>query len=301
LLLSGKTEAQQHPSLTQFMFNKSIFNPASVGEGDENCASVFYRSQWVGFDGAPVTMGANFNMPKLTASMGAGLTVYSDNLGKYRRIQMEGNYSYSILLNNQSRLIFGLRAGVLNLSFSDLNWVSPDGNAGADPSIVSSTNSSWSPNFGVGFTYMADKLYLGASVLNLLEQNNQLDEVKILQKRQYYFTGGYNIRINSTFNLMPNILLSTDLSSVNLDVNLNTVINKDIIVGLSYKTSQSASILLGYNILDMVDVYYSYDFGFNKVASYEYGNGSHELLLRYCFKGKERVEKSKKNRNVRFL
>lgn len=282
------------------MFNKYVFNPASIADGDKMCVSAFYRSQWTGIDGSPTFMGINATMPKLTRNMSAGISVFSDRLGKYNNTQIEGIYAYSINLD-ESVFSMGLKVGVVNTSFTDANWITPDTDLGNDPGIVNSKTNTWSPNFGIGFQYSSQKWYAGASIYNIFEQNNSFDEVKILQKRQYYFTGGYNIRINSTFKLMPNVLVQSDLISYQIDVNVNTEIHDYLVVGATYRIEDSVSMLLGYKVLDDLQVFYSYDFGISKIGSFSNSGGSHELSVKYCFTIEEKVKKSKKNRNVRFL
>jgi len=282
------------------MFNKHVFNPASIADGDKMCVSSFYRSQWVGIEGSPTFMGISATMPKLTKNMSAGLSVFSDRLGKYNNTEIQGSYAYSIHFD-ESIFSMGIRVGVVNMKFSDLDWVTPDTDLGNDPGIVNSKSNSWSPNIGIGFQYASEKLYAGLSVYNITEQNNSFDEVKILQKRQYYFTGGYNIRLNSTFKLVPNVLVRTDLSSYQVDVNVNTMIYDNLIIGATYRLQDAASIILGYSILDGLRVFYSYDVGVSKIGSFSRSGGSHELSVKYCFTIEKKVKKSKKNRNVRFL
>ena len=282
------------------MFNKQVFNPAAIADGDKMCVSSFYRSQWTGIDGSPTFMGISAIMPKLTRNMSAGISVFSDRLGKYSNTEFQGSYAYSIHFD-EAIFSMGINVGVVNMKFSDLDWVTPDTDLGSDPGIVTGKTNSWSPNLGIGFQYSNEKLYAGASVYNITEQNNSFDEVKILQKRQYYFTGGYNIRLNSTFKLVPNVLVQTDLTSYQIDVNVNTVVHDNLVVGATYRLQDAMVMLLGYNILDGLYVFYSYDFGMSKIGSFSRSGGSHELSVKYCFTVEHKVKKSKKNRNVRFL
>jgi len=300
VLFLNDIHAQQSPLLSQFMFNKSVFNPAAISDGDKVCVSAFYRTQWTGIEGAPTYMGINATMPRLTKDMSAGLAVFSDKLGKYSNTEIRGNYAYSLRFD-ESVFSMGLKIGLINVSFTDANWITPDTDLGNDASIVNSASNSWSPNFGLGFQYTTKKWYAGVSVFNITQQKNSFDEVKILQKRQYYFTGGYNIRINSTFKLVPNVLVQTDLSSYKLDINTNAILYDDLIVGATYRMQDAVVILLGYSVLDNFKVYYSYDFGMTKIGSFSNSGGSHELSLKYCFTIDEKVRKSKSNRNVRFL
>ncbi len=282
------------------MFNKYVFNPASIVDGDKMCVSTFYRSQWVGIDGSPTYMGVNATMPRITRNMGASITMSNDRAGKYSNTEISGDYAYFLQLDG-AVLSMGLRVGLKNMSFTDLNWITPDTDLGNDNGIVNSKTNSWSPNFGLGFQYSNEKWYAGASVYNITEQNNSFDEVKILNKRQFYFTGGYNIRLNSTFNLIPNILVQSDLTTFQVDLNLNTQIYDNLIVGATYRLQDAVAIIVGYNVLENFRVYYSYDFGISKIGNLSNSGGSHELSLKYCFTIEKKVKKSKKNRNVRFL
>ena len=282
------------------MFNKQVFNPAAIADGDKMCVSSFYRSQWTGIEGSPTFMGISANMPKLTRNMSAGISVFSDRLGKYNNTEIQASYAYSIHLE-EATISMGLRVGVVNMAFSDSNWITPDTGVGSDPGIVNSKPNTWSPNLGIGFQYSNEKLYAGVSVYNITEANSSFDEVKILQKRQYYFTGGYNIRLNSTFKLLPNVLVQTDLTSYQIDVNVNTVIHDNLVVGATYRLQDAVSILLGYSILDNLQIVCSYDFGISKIGSFSRSGGSYELSVKYCFTLEDKVKKSKKNRNVRFL
>ena len=282
------------------MFNKYVFNPAAIADGDKFCVSSFYRSQWSGVDGYPSFIGVNAVMPRLNRNMSVGVSILSERIGKYNNTEVQGSYAYSIHLD-ENVFSMGLQIGVVNTSFIDLNWSTPESELVIDSEIVNSMTNSWSPNFAVGFQYLNKKWHLGASVYNITEQNKSFDEVKILQERQYYFTGGYNIRINSTFKLMPNVLMQTDLNSYQIDVNLNAEIYNDLIIGTTYRLQDSFVMLFGYSVLDELKVFYSYDFGLNKIGSFKNSGGSHELSVKYCFTIEKRVKKSKKNRNVRFL
>ena len=56
LLLGGsRLVAQQLPQYTQYMYNTSTINPAYVNEDNRMDATLSYRAQWIGIDGAPET------------------------------------------------------------------------------------------------------------------------------------------------------------------------------------------------------------------------------------------------------
>ena len=76
-------KAQQDPHYSHFMFNQAGYNPAYCGiEGVIN-ATLLYRNQWLGLEGAPKTMMLTADMPVtvLGRASGVGVTMESDNIG----------------------------------------------------------------------------------------------------------------------------------------------------------------------------------------------------------------------------
>ena len=75
--------AQQDPQFTQNWMMKLPINPGYAGTTGALCATAAYRTQWVGFPGAPKTFFFSADMPVLAIHGGAGLTVMKDKLGNF--------------------------------------------------------------------------------------------------------------------------------------------------------------------------------------------------------------------------
>jgi hypothetical protein len=73
------------------------------------------------------------------------------------------------------------------------------------------------------------------------------------------------------------------------NVNANLLIKSIIWTGLSYRSSSSASALIGVQISPQFLVSYSYDYDLSAIQ--KYAQGSHEIVLNYLFsyKGKKVV------------
>ena len=56
LLIGAKSEAQQLPIYSQYMFNDYVINPGVAGTLDYIPLKMTYRNQWTGFNGAPKTV-----------------------------------------------------------------------------------------------------------------------------------------------------------------------------------------------------------------------------------------------------
>jgi len=55
-ILSGKIYAQYSPTYSQYLLNGMAINPAFAGSREVLSTCILYRNQWLGFDGAPITM-----------------------------------------------------------------------------------------------------------------------------------------------------------------------------------------------------------------------------------------------------
>ena len=54
IALSSSIKAQQDAMFTHYMYNTLWLNPAYAGTRDAFTVTGIHRSQWVGFDGAPI-------------------------------------------------------------------------------------------------------------------------------------------------------------------------------------------------------------------------------------------------------
>ena len=55
-LCSNTVYAQQDSQYTQYMYNTVIINPAYAGNRGVLSINSFYRTQWIGIEGAPKTI-----------------------------------------------------------------------------------------------------------------------------------------------------------------------------------------------------------------------------------------------------
>jgi len=77
----GVSFAQQDPQVSMNKYNILPVNPGFAGSNGAICASLLYRQQWIGFDGAPKTMIFSGDMTLPEFNSGAGLNIISDNVG----------------------------------------------------------------------------------------------------------------------------------------------------------------------------------------------------------------------------
>ena len=290
--LSVYAFGQQDPQFSQNMFNKLYVNPAYAGSGQAICATALYRAQWVNFDGAPKTFVAGIEAPFFDNKVGAGLSVSSDkiNFENTLTIKLAGAYHFDL---GTAKLGAGLDFDFLQKSI-DGTFVFPQ--TANDPSAPKNFNDN-TFDMGGGLYLTSEKLYVGISASHLLESEITTDKAKQQFNRHYYGMIGYNFELSPTITLKPSLFVKNVKDNTTLDINLNAHINDRFWIGASYRTEDAIVAMLGMNITEKLKVGYSYDFTTSKIKGYS--DGSHEIMLGYCFNKKKKITPIGKN--VRFL
>jgi type IX secretion system PorP/SprF family membrane protein len=294
--------AQQDPQFSQYMYNQLNYNPGSAGSKDAICMSALSRQQWVGLKGAPATSVFTVNAPvrPFKINSGVGVSVLTDKLGYNKNVGIKLAYAYRMDVNNGTgKLAFGISGGILNTAFN-AEWHPPTDPATEDPSIPDANDSGTAFDLGFGTFYKTDNLYFGLSATNLLENPIQYKtKGSYVNKRNFYLTSGYNLTLrNPQFDLQPSILIASDLVSSSVDLNMVLLYNKRIWGGVTYRLKSAIIGMVGIELSNGLRVGYSYDLSASEL--HKYNNGTHELMIGYCFNiVKEKIPH--KNRSVRFL
>ncbi len=309
--------AQQDYQFTQNMFNKVPINPGAAGTNDAICATLFFRQQWIGFDGSPQTIQFSANapinrMPLIGGTHGVGLTVFQDKLGFETNFM--GKLAYSYRRNfGPGELGIGIDGAFYNKSLNGA-WIATDDYT-QDQAIPNSGASDYTMNLGAGLYYhIPQKLYVGLSSTHVVSGDIQTSvqgsglqqyQYNYNVKRHYYIMAGYEWDIPSTsLKLMPSVFAKTDAASTQLDINCNVMWNQFLWGGLSYRVQDAAAVLLGIDFtpvmpeLENLKLGFAYDVTTSGLKSYS--SGSMEVMLNYCFKI---PKKPKVNvyKSVRFL
>jgi type IX secretion system PorP/SprF family membrane protein len=277
--------AQQDPKFTQNMFMAPFYNPGAVGSSDRICLAAAFRNQWTGLPDAPVTTTFSANMPLsfLGRKHGIGLNLMNDNLAFNNDFQFSLAYAFRIDLGT-GNLGIGVNAGLANQSLTptwdEVGEIRPAG----DPAIPQSGGSVFGFDMGLGVYYNTDNLYVGISTTHLNQTSfdypEEVAETKLI--RHYYLMAGYNIQLaNPMIEIMPSLMVQTDARSNHLYLNTNLRYNKRFWGGVSYSVGGALSALIGIELLNGIQIGYSYDFELSPLL--KYNSGSHEITVRYCF------------------
>lgn len=283
-LSNQKTNAQQDSQYTNYMYNTINVNPAYAGSRGVMSIFGLHRTQWVGLDGAPVTNTLSVNTPINNSNFGLGVSFVNDRIGPSDENAISADISYTIQTSETYKLSFGIKgtANLLNVDYTKLDRYDL-----TDPQFQNNIDNRFSPNIGAGIYFHSDKLYAGLSVPNFLETDHFDDNVSATAKERmhYYLIGGYVFDLSPTVKFKPAFLSKMVTGApLQLDLTANFMFNEKFVLGAAWRWDAALSGLIGFQVSEGWFIGYGYDAETTKLANYN--SGSHEIFLRYEFKGK---------------
>jgi type IX secretion system PorP/SprF family membrane protein len=311
--VSGLVKAQQDPQFTQFMYCKQAYNPAMVGTDGSICFNALYRQQWVSFPGAPKTGLFGFNMPiDVLGGIGVGFYFANDQLGAMASNSARLQGSKHIMLGDGGGILaVGLDAGIFQQRING-TFVAPQ--TLNDPAIPSNTVTTAPalnklvPDVGLGIYFtIPNKMYVGVSTTHIGSQELKGAQTPPNYKltfdvaRHYYIIGGYHFSFSGGDHMVtPNIKIKTDAATTQVDFNLTYMLQRQFWIGATYRLQDAIAPMLGVQnvLVQGLKVGYSYDVTLSKIKGYS--SGTHEIMLGYCLKPKDKP-KAQSHWNVRYF
>lgn len=285
----GTLHAQQEPQYTQYSYATQLINPAYVSSKDYISSSLIFRTQWLGFAGAPRTAAFTIDSPlgkeKL---MGLGLSILHDEIGPAQQTTVALDYGYTIQLSFDGKLAFGIKVGtsVLDVNFNKLNIYSS-----SDPAFQYNIDDRWQPHIGAGIFYYTPNFYSGISTPNFLEtkyfdQGSSTQSI-VAQQMHIYWLGGYIVDLNSDIKFKPTFLLKTSMGApLQWEASTNFMFNEKLHLGMAYRSSAALSVLAGFQISNNWFIGVAYDYHFQSLELYS--DGTYELVLHFRLQGQKR-------------
>ncbi|MBP7808226.1 MAG: type IX secretion system membrane protein PorP/SprF [Bacteroidia bacterium] len=287
---SQNVKAQYDAMFTQYMFNEMFINPAYAGSKEAMAVTGVHRQQWVNFPGRPITTTFSMHGPIVNEKMGFGLSFLNEKIGSLNRNLAYLSYSYKIKAGKNGNLAFGLMGGVHNQvnKFSQLKATEE-----GDVQISQNSPSVYAPNFGFGIYYSDKVNYAGLSIPRMIDDHILFDAngdyTKVTkmspQKFHYYLTLGRIFTLTDGLKLKGQAMIkAVQNAPLQYDLNANFLIKEKIWAGLSYRSGDAVSAILGIQVSPQFVVSYSYDYTLSQIQ--KYSQGSHEIALSYVFKYK---------------
>ena len=313
LLVAIFSFAQQEMQVTHNMFNQMDINPGFAGINGKICATLIHRNQWMSFPGSPVTTLFSLDAP-IFKHFGVGGNYMQDQLGAETNKIGKINLAYHLNLGNGGTLGLGV-AGAFNNTYIDFtkfiagDALSSGSTTTSDPKLLPASKASTmliDLSFGAYYK-VPDNYYIGLSSSQLMQSKKDIDNANYQLTRHYYLTGGKEFPLqNMPLKLVPSILIKSDMSSTQFDLNCLGIWKDKYWAGLTYRFQDAIAVLVGGQPfaqsgkkgLSDLTIGISYDLttsAMNKTSS-----GSVEFMLGYCFKISKPV-RVESYRNVIYL
>ena len=118
IIASTAAHGQFDAQLTQYLYNKTVINPAVVGEQQMMQIFGLQRLQWISIDNAPRTTYFSAHAPFRIGKTqhGAGVQFVNDIFGIFSNQQINLQYAYKLKLG-EGTLSIGANIGVSNIKF----------------------------------------------------------------------------------------------------------------------------------------------------------------------------------------
>ncbi len=293
LVLGFSAIGQQEQQHTQFMYVLQAFNPGAAGSMGAATATVLYRNQWQGIEGAPQTMGVLAQGVALNGRVGWGANALRRTVGISDRYTLDGQYSYRVELG-RGFLSGGLQVSVRHFRNNFLDdRLKGSTDISQDMALPQDQMSRTVPNFGAGVFYHGQRWYAGISVPRLVSNNIDHAQLGVISREtsHFYAMGGMDFPLGEELSVRPQVLLKYVAGApFDADINATLTAKKKFRAGVTYRTGsgetskfgESLDFLLGMQAHGRLFVGLSYDLGLSKLRSYN--NGSFEAIVRVALR-----------------
>ena len=280
VIVATKVYGQYDANFAHYWAMEPSFNPATVGKEAKLNVVGAYAIQMAGFEHNPNTMYAAADMPFYAMGKyhGVGVQLMNDAIGLFSHKRLSVQYAYQQRLLG-GKLSLGVQAGMLGETFDGTKLDVEDT---SDPAFATTSVNGTGLDVAAGIYYQARSWYVGVSALHLNSPTVALGETNELSiDATYYFTAGYNIRLNNPFlKVQTSVLGRTDGVAWRADVTGRLKYEHDkkvMYAGLTYSPTNSVTVLVGGNFHG-IHLGYSYEIFTSAISA---KNGSHELFVGY--------------------
>jgi len=310
----GVSKAQQDAQVSLNDFNTLFINPGYAGLNDGICATLLMRGQNMGFPGQPKTGIFSAHAPVNALKGGIGVSMLSERIGIMNNTIVNLNYAYHQPLP-VGKIGIGVGLGMIQNVIDLSQGVTPDEvvgngvNVELDPSLTNKNkDGGFDMNFGVyfkgntGIRAGISTTHVTSSELTGGEDPNG-SVLKYDVKNHYYFYGGYDYQLaNPDWELQPRVLVKTEFSTTQFDVNCKAVYKQKFWGGLSYRLQDAVIAMAGVNITGMGPgvgrIGVAYDMNTSQLRTHN--SGTIEFAVNYCFTITPKP-KFERHKTVRFL
>lgn len=283
LLVTSISYGQDMAQFNHYIANQGLLNPAYNGTRDVISGLLIHRSQWVGFEGAPMTQALNVHGAIEDTNLGVGVSITNDIVGFSNNLDAFGSVSYKLMVDRRKFVSFGLQLGVSSRVYDGTKAVTEQY---GDP-LFEGKQSKIGLNVGFGTYFYGENYFAGFSIPRMF--SNNFDEDVSLYKNSLdfknmhmYLYGGYVFDWQDV-KVKPTLLFREVYGApLQFDVTANVLLMEKLWLGLGYRSISEAVFLAEYIIDRQFTVRYSFDYSLSSINQYA-KFGSHEISLQFDF------------------
>ena len=267
---------QQEPLSSQFWSNYSYYNPANSGLDYKQYYVLQARDQWPDIEGNPFSIWAAADLKTDFLHGGIGLNYHYDEIGTFKAHRAALNYNFQLGISDKSTISLGI-APAFNYLYIDGTRFRANDPIEIDPALPSEKVGAGNMDLRLGAALKIGQFKAGLSGMNLLESEFDFpDLVTYKYYRVYHIFASHRIKVIEVLELNPNFIWTIIENSDVYQVNLNAILFKHFLAGLSYGGNKTISLILGIDILEKFRATYSYD---RYTEETRFLTHSHELSL----------------------
>ncbi len=295
LILFLTSYGQNDFFFNHYMFNPSYYNPAWVGVENQAFVAGHARAQWVGFEtsfdgggGAPASQMVSLVAPSEGKLSGFGVSISNDQVAIVNNLQARFSFAYAKDFRF-GKLSIGVMPSVFSqsLDFGQFRSVAPE------PGIPEGRESQVQPDLSAGLYFKSSRSYfIGFSAVNILEpafdygvQFSETMDLNNQVERNYLLSFGTELSPNRDLSIRPTTLIRSDFNSYTFELSGIAYYKDKMWGGLSFRRSESVTVLLGYAFLDNNQLKFGYAFDYVVNDREAKQPTSHEFYLRYDLPG----------------
>lgn len=257
------------------MHNQQLFNPGYNDYATDLGGTAFYRNQWPGMEGGPVSQIVNifYNMGDYHTF---NLNFLNDKITVFNHMEIGGGYSYRLYLGQHTKWTFGVKASynMHSAQYGGLNYFD-----GGDPALSGGEQVNlW--NFGAGSFIQSKYWFAGLAAGNLFGNIPPPGQAWSLQQQHFTVTGGWKALDEREYTIYPTgIMKFTKGAPIHVGIDINALLRNQIWLSGGYRIDNTAILSVGYIFINKIKVVYSYDL---PVTGRNFGlGGAHEISVGY--------------------
>ncbi len=294
----GMSFAQQIGMYSHSFYKPMIYNPAFTGSEDETNVMLLSRSQWIDFKDAPQLTIFTIDGNLMDKKVGLGMDFISDRKGITNRTSGNLFYSYKLIVNDDSRLFFGLSFGIKDQT---IDFSKALVESSTDPTLYTDSQHKTSFDACPGIAFLWKKLEFGVAVPQIignkikLKGNTDSTNVRAYytEARHYLISLKYSYLLSKEQNISiapQGLIRFVPHTPFQFDGTVNLDWKDKCWIGATYKNDYAIAVNIGFCIQEQLFIGYSYDFIIGGIG--KYSGMSHEIMVNFKFGNNKKSETS---------